>query len=157
MEGDYLVELDEVKLMINRKRQKTFIISGKVLESTNPMRAPGCKPSQVMIIKDDIAETVYGNIKQFAGAILGLEDPDSYVPEEARHLVGRTDQASQEALAGAIDRFWDESLEYMINDAQPLRGTRIRLNCVQIETREKKPFTKHVWGPVVALPATQAA
>ena len=127
--GDYDVELDEVKLIDTRKGQEAFIISGKVLTSTNPDRAPGCKPSQVMVLKTEILETVMSNIKQFAGAALGIEDPDDYEPEEGKTL----------------EEFWDETLEAIVSDEQPLKGVKIHLNVSMIKTREGKDFSKHVW------------
>lgn len=134
MPGDYLVELQEVKMIQNRKRQDTFIVSAKVIESTNPERAPGCSPSQVMVLREDILETIYSNIKQFAAAACGIDDPDEYVPEDGK----------------SVEEFWDELLEYVVDEKeQPLKGTKIRLNCTNIQTREGKDFTKHVWGSVV--------
>lgn len=148
--GDYDVELDEVKLIKARKGTECFIISAKVLTSTNEERQPGCKPSQVMVLREDILETVMGNIKQFAGAVLGIEDPDSYEAEIDPSIPDDTVEA-------ATDRFWDEALELMISDEQPLKGMHIHLNCTNIQTKEKKDFTKHVWGPVLKQPESEAS
>lgn len=137
LEGDYVVELDEVKMIINRKKQDTFIVSGKVLESTNPARAPGCKPSQVMVFKEDIIETIWSNVKQFAGAVMGLDDPDGYAPEDGT----------------SVEDFWDQSLEFLVAEEQPMKGHKMRLNCSQITTQAGNPFTKHVWAPYAEAPA----
>lgn len=146
LDGDYDVELDEVKLITPRTPPDCFIVSAKVVKSTCAERAPGCKPSQVIKMKEAILETVMGNIKQFAGAALGIEDPDSYTVAPDPDIPDDTTEA-------ATDRFWDEALEFMISEDQPLRGMVIHLNCSTIITKEKKqPFTKHVWGPVVSEP-----
>lgn len=142
LEGDYLVELSEVKFQVNRKKQEQFIVAGKVLESTNPARAPGCKPSQVITIMEEYLETCWGNVKQFAGAVMGLSDPDAYVAE------ANPGESPEEAAK----RFWDESIEYMISEEQPLRGTKIRLNVTKIKKKDTSKgefFSKHVWGPVI--------
>ena len=133
LEGDYLVELDEVKMIETRKKQDCWVVSAKVLESTNPQRAPGCKPSQVIVLREDILETCMGNIKAFAAAVLGIENPDAYVPEDGK----------------SVDEFWDSTLESMVADDQPLKGVKIKLNVTQIKTKSDKDFSKHSWGPVV--------
>lgn len=143
LEGDYEVELDEVKMITSRKSKDCFIISGKVLTSTNAQRAPGCKPSQVITIREDILATVMGNIKQFAGAALEIENPDDYVADVDPAIPGDDPQR-------ATDRFWEQTLEYLVSDEQPLKGMRIRLNVTQIQTKDKNAFSKHVWGPVTA-------
>ena len=141
-EGDYEVEIDEVKLIRTREGHDSFVISAKVEKSTNPQRAPGCKPSQVIALKEKILETAMGNVKQFAGAVLGILDPDSYLAECDPLIPGDTPEA-------ATQRFWEESLELMVSDEQPCRGVRIHLNCTDIKTRTGGDFTKHVWGPLL--------
>lgn len=136
LEGDYTVEIEAVKWQTNRKKQEQFIIEAKVVESTNPDRAPGCRPSHILTIREDIAETIWGNIKQAAGALMGLEDPDNFVPSEWD-------------LDMDVDEFWETSLEEMVSKDNPYKGTIIKLNCATIQTREGNDFTKHVWGPVV--------
>jgi hypothetical protein len=140
LKGDYEIALDEVKLIKSRKGADTFIVSGTVLKSTNPDRAPGCKPSQVITIKDDILETCMANIKAFAAAALDIADPDSYQEE----------MKPGETQAAANDRFWEQSLDFLVSDEQPLRGTKIRLNVTEITTRAGKPFSKHVWTSMPA-------
>jgi hypothetical protein len=134
--GDYTVEIDAVKYIKNRKDQECFIVEAKVLESTNAARVPGCKPSQVIMIRPDIRETCMGNVKQFAAAIMDILDPDNYVPEDGKD----------------INAFWDETLEALVSAEQPARGIKVKLNVTQIEKRDQtkgKYFSKHIWGPVV--------
>jgi delta 1-pyrroline-5-carboxylate dehydrogenase len=144
--GDYEVMLEEIKFFLNRKKQDTFVVAAKVLKSTCSERAPGCKPSQVIILKEDILETVMGNIKQFAGAVLGIGDPDSFVADIDPSIPEDTPEA-------ATDRFWEETLESLVSDEQPAKGVVIKLNVTTIKTRENKDFNKHVWGPVVEVAA----
>ncbi len=143
--GDYTVDINEVKFMESRKRKEVFIIGGTVVESTNAERAPGCKPSQVITIREDIFATVMGNIKNFAGATLGIDDPDAFVAPSAQGLEG-------EALTEAMDKFWDDFIELLVADDNYAKGMRLRLNCVNIQTKEKKDFTKHVWGARLSVP-----
>lgn len=134
LKGDYEVTIDEVKFITNRKKKDCFIISARVDKSTNPDRAPGCKPSQVITIREDIRETCMSNVKQFASAILGIDDPDAYEPENGVD----------------VDQFWDDTLEQLVSDEQPAKGIKIKLNVTEILTKEGKPFSKHFWGPVIA-------
>jgi hypothetical protein len=157
--GDYVVDLQEIKFITNRKRTECFIIAGKIVESTNPDRAPGTVASQVITIREDILATVMGNIKQFAGAVLGIQDPDGYLAEidptiQIPEIVGgvATGRLLPDTPQDATDRFWDESLEAMVHDSQPCKGIRIRLNCTTIKTKEGKDFTKHIWGPTIDVP-----
>jgi hypothetical protein len=151
--GNYTVDIDEVKFINNRKKVDCFIVAAKVIESDNPSRAPGCKPSQVITIREDILETCMGNIKAFAGAILGIPDPDGYVAEVDPKIAGDTPEA-------ATDRFWDEALEALVSEAQPAKGIRIKLNVTAIEKRDQskgKYFNRHSWGPIVNVPENKAA
>jgi hypothetical protein len=141
VDGDFLVDLTEVKFIKNRKNIDCFIVAGAIVSSTSPDRIPGTVCSQVIALSPDYYETAMGNIKQFASAVLGIESPDTYVADVDPTIVGDTP-------AEATDRFWDEALEALIADEQPAKGLRLRLNCVTIITKtNKKPFLKHFWSP----------
>lgn len=134
-DGTYLVEVQAIKFFENRKRQDTFVVEAKVIESSNPERPPGCTPSQVITINPEFEETCWGNIKQFAGAVLGLDDPDEISEEE---LGDRS-----------VEAFWIQSLEYLVDEKEkPAKGVQLRLSCTTIETRAGGSFTRHVWSPV---------
>jgi hypothetical protein len=130
-QGNYVVEIKKVENRTTRKGD-TFIIETEILESDNPERPAGCKPSQVIVFKPDIIETQMGDVKQFIGAVLGIEDADSYVPEDGQDL----------------DSFWEEALEGAIGDDQPCAGVKLRLNCTNRATKAGGNFTKHVWSPL---------
>ena len=135
--GEYTVQILGVKMAKSRKGTDCFIIETEVLESTNPERPKGCQPSQVIALKSDILQTALSNVKQFAGAALGIDDPDSYVPD------GGQDP----------DDFWEEALEFLVSDEQPAKGAMLGLSCVNIQTKAGNDFTKHFWKPGVDLEA----
>lgn len=130
-EGDHLVEVLAVKMIETRAGDDCFIVEGRVLESTS--MTEGVVAAWVNTIQKRYLETIFGNIKAFAAEFLGIDDPDSYEPDDG------TD----------VDDFWDESLEYMCSEEQPLKGAQIRLSCAMVKTKNNTDFTKHFWGPVV--------
>jgi hypothetical protein len=176
LEGDYVVDVDEVKFFTNRKGLDCFVAGAKIVESTNVDRAPGTVASQVITIKPEILDTVMGNIKQFAGAVLGIVDPDGYVatldpsgfqPGVFMDAQGSTTDAAgkpyttgtpvQDTAEAATDRFWDEALEAMVCKEQPVKGTRLKLNVVSVPTKSGGTFSKHRWAPAyVEQPAATA-
>jgi hypothetical protein len=144
--GDYVVDIQAIKFFTNRKGQDTFVIEAKVVESTNEKREPGCVPSQVIVFREDILSTIMGNIKQFVGALLEIKDPDAYEEMPDLRIPGDTVEA-------ATDRFWEQAIESLVSDAQPAKNMRIHLNVTNIKTKAEKDFGKHVWGPLVSMPA----
>lgn len=151
LDGDYEVEFEECKFEHTRKGD-TWITKAKVIKSTNPERAPGVAPSWVVVLKPEYIDTCMGDIKGFAAAVLGINNPDAYVPE------GGPEGERPEDKKARTDKFWDDTLEYIVSDAQPLRGMRIGLNVVTIMTKKEKPFGKHTWkGPAVDPNAARPA
>ena len=136
LDGDYEVEVEETKMVRNRKGIDCFIISATVLKSTNSQRAVGCKPAQVIPMKPDLLPTALGAIKAFAAAVMGIENPDGY-KEECKKGEGQDE---------ANDRFWEESLEALVSDEQPAKGTKLHLNVATIKTKAGNDFSKHVWS-----------
>lgn len=146
-QANYLVCLDEIKLIEANAGHDTFIISAIVEESDNPERKVGCKPSQVIPLKPgNFLDTYLGNVKAAAAAFNEVQNPDDFVAEVDPKIPGDTPES-------ATERYWDELLEFITSDEQPLKGMRVRLNCTTIVTKGKKqPFTKHTWGEVVSRP-----
>ena len=142
LEGDYEVDIQEIKFFENRDGIMTFIVNAKIVTSSNPDRAPGSCPSQVITLKKKFLETSWGNIKQFAGAILGIDDPDAYKGEIDPTIPGDT-------VAEATNRFWEETMETMVSDEQPCKDMPLHLNCSTISKKNGDPFTKHVWSPSI--------
>jgi len=138
--GNYVVDLVEVKSILSRKKKDCFIIGAKIVESDTAERKPGTVCSQVVTINPEYLETCLANIKQFAGAVLGIEDPDEYLAEVNPSIPGDTPEE-------ATDRFWDDALESLVSDEQPAAGLRMCLNCVNIKTKNGGDFTKHYWSP----------
>jgi hypothetical protein len=137
LEGDYTVEIADVKKIKNRNKQDVFIVAATVLESTNPKIIPGCKPSQVIVMKQEYLETCLANVKAFLAAMLEIDDPKNFVPENNENK----------------NVFWLRMLKQMSAEDQPARGTKIHLNCVQIKTKTGKDYTRHQWGPVIEAAA----
>lgn len=119
-EGNYLVEVDTVKIHEGRKNNDFFIVSGKNLESDHDERPIGTKCSWVSDIKKDATP---GNIKLFLCGALGVD------------------------LADLNDEEWEKLADRAIETDNPLCGFTVRLNATSITTRAGNPFTKHVWSP----------
>lgn len=128
MDGQHRVQIEEIKLTVSRKKEDLFIIKGKVLATTNENQTVGTSPSQVINFKHDSA---LGNIKQFAGAALGITDPDAYVPEDGQDP----------------DEFWEQTMEYFVSKEQPLKDQELNVTCNVVKTRAGTDFTKHYWSP----------
>lgn len=140
--GGYEVEIGEILFKQNRQRVDSFIIETTVTKSDNPAYPPGCSPSQVISFKHDAAPR---NVKAFVAAVMEIADPDAYVPEEAEQLEGRDRE-------DAIDRWWDEAIEFIISKEQPVRGYRMRLETDTVKTEAGGDFTLHRWISVVSKP-----
>lgn len=140
--GAHLVEIEEVKFFTAKDGVDTFIVGARVLETNSDRVVVGSSPSQVVKIKPQYLATVMGNVKQFAAAATGVENPDTYVPEGAESLEG-------DALEEAQDAYWEEVLEILVDEKeQALKGTKIFLSCSPIPTKAGGTFTKHKWGPL---------
>jgi len=151
-QGDYDVRIDKIKFNDDtRTGEDAFIIETTVVRSDNPTRAPGCKPSQVITLKKQYLETCLGDVKQFVGAMLEIEDPDSY--NEPIDVVDQitAQQMGCDLQTAANNRFWEQAIDMLCSEENPGRGTLIHVNCT-IRPGKKDPtksFTKHVWGPVL--------
>lgn len=141
--GSYVVELGDIIFKQNRQRIDSFIVETLIIESDNNAYRPGQTPSQVISFKHDAAPR---NVKGFAAAVLEIESPDDFVPEEAQQLTGDARQA-------AIDKWWDDAVEFLVSESQPAKGFRIRLVTENIKTEAGGNFTLHKWGQVVQKPA----
>lgn len=148
-EGNYLVRLGKIDYKDTRKGP-TFIVEAEVQESDNSTRGPGCKPSWVVIRNQEFPEYQLGDMKAFAGALMGIEDPDAYMEPPTTADMANTIQG-QDPQNTANNRFWEETLEQLVSPEQPAKGVLIRLNVVRREsTRTPGKFHKrHTWGPVV--------
>ena len=142
LDGNYLVRIDRTFLKSGRDGMESFVIATEVVESDNPSRAPGTKPSQVAKIKPQYPHLALSDFKNHVAAVLEIENPDEYhVPPEEMHP-GETQEA-------ADDRFWNEAFELVLSDEQPTAGMLVRLRCYTRTTEKGKPITVHQWGPVV--------
>jgi len=117
--GNYLVEIDTVKVITSRKDEDLFIVVAEVKDSDNDQRKPGCKPSWVVNMKQDPAP---GNIKSFLAAIYGIDTED---------LNGEG---------------WESLYDDSVDEDNPLCGCKVNLNAANIKTKKDTDFTKHNWS-----------
>ena len=126
LEGNYKVKICRVFSMTSRKKEDLFIVECEILESDNPNRKPGMRPSWVVNLKHDAA---LGNIKGFVAAVNGIDPSDS---EKVDELVD------------------EEACEVVASKENPMEGTVMPLQCVNTKTREGGDFTLHKWGAAEA-------
>jgi hypothetical protein len=131
LHGIYKVEVLEVKLLRSRKREDLYIVEVLILESDNPERKPGMKASWVVNLKQDAA---LGNIKGFLGSALGVDPYDAEALKEAFLENGKD---TTEAVA-----------EQSVSADNPLKGTALKLTCINKKTKAGMDFTVHTWEPV---------
>ena len=122
--GTFLVEVDEVFDKESRKKKDLFIVSATILESNNDDRKPGTKASWVVNLEHDAA---LGNIKDFVIEASGLSSDD---------------------VADMSDDDFEETMDYVTGDDNPLQGTKMRLVCTNVKTRAGGDFTVHDWSRV---------
>ena len=134
--GNYRVKIKGVKVIESRRSKKDlFIIECEVLESTNDKYKPGSTASQVIVMNEIMS---LPNVKGFMCAASGVDPED----DDANDKVGK----QWTELTGKKMSF-EDACEYAISPDQPLAGTELELECVEIITKGKgQPFTKHVWN-----------
>lgn len=117
--GNYLVEIDTVKVHEGRKKSDYFIVTGENKESDNEDRPVGVKPGWVMDIDKDASP---GNVKLFLAGIYGikLEDLD--------------------------DDGWEKLADRVIEEDNPLNGFLAKLNVTMVKTRAGGDYSKHNWS-----------
>ncbi len=133
LEGKYRVRIKKCSLITSRKGDQLYIVECLVLASNNPARPVGCEPSWVVKTAQDAAP---GNIKLFMAAVQGLDIDDEYVNNTEVDETGRT----------PLEVDFDDTY----GDDQPLAGVEVDLLCEEILTKDKRPFTKHLWKAVEA-------
>lgn len=116
--GTYLVRVDKVKEGVTRQKKDFFVIETTTIESSNPERPVGGQQSQMIMMEWDNA---LGTIKNFA-SIAG--DGDTSVPESE------------------IDA---ASIELIVSEENPLKGTVLRVTATNVETKKGGTFTKVLW------------
>lgn len=123
-EGAYRVEVETVSSISADKSFKgknSFIIQGKILESTNPECPPGSSAGQVITWAPGNAQSqptqmAFGNVRQFLEAAMG---------EEVANI--------------------QEAADLVTTSANPLRGMVLGLRCQSQSTKVGGVYTKHTW------------
>jgi hypothetical protein len=145
--GRYKVKVKKTAAQRSQKNGKNyFIVEAEILESDNPKRKPGSTASQVIDIGNIMG---FPNIKAYLAAANGIDPTDTAAVDEALGTV--TDDR------GKVTRdLCEEAAEYAVSEDNPLEGTILDLECVEILTKDKRPFTKHIWSPSEELLAQLA-
>lgn len=149
--GNYLAEIKKIVFKDTRAGE-TFIVESEICESDNPARPAGTKASWVVVINPKYRETCLADIKAFAAALLGIEDPNSYNDTITSDDQITATQAGLAPQAVANERFWQQSLEALVSAENPGAGIKIRVCAYSKEKAKTKGefITKVAWGPVVA-------
>lgn len=121
--GKYLLQIDKVKMITTRNKGDAFLIEALVLESTDPVRAPGTHVTQMFMRSKD---SFLSNVKQFAFAVLSrpMEDWDGL--------------SSPAQITG-------EMVDMLVGEDNPACGIILRVEASEGETKDKRPFTRVNW------------
>lgn len=109
--GQYVFEVEALKIVATRTKGKMFIAEFKVVESTGALaNAPGTKCSNVIKMS---LESALGNIKGIAAAV--LDEPEKMITSK--------------------------TVDGLVSEANPAKGTKVRADASTITTRAGNPFT----------------
>jgi hypothetical protein len=128
--GKYRVVLDLFKFQVNRKRIDQFFAECTVIQSDNPSLPVGSKPSYCISMNPEYYDSAAADLKKFIGVLLGLDNADSYVPDDGSD----------------VDAFWEGAVEDAISDSQPHKGVELDLVVVPRPRQGKEPFPVHTWS-----------
>lgn len=133
--GSYRVRLDRIfKKKERNGKIEYLIVQTEILESNNPIRPVGTKPS---VMYGDDKDATPGNIKGFFGvgfATLSCAEGTAMTSE----------QAEKEYLSGderTVEKFCEDAVE-----EGALVGIELMVEAIPIKTRANKDFTKIVWS-----------
>lgn len=116
LDGNYVLEITELKSGTTRQDLNYFVAECKILQSTNPARKPGTVVSWFVGIKKDTP--ALADIKRFLAVCGEVEDTE-------------------------VD---DAAAEMSVSDEQPFAGRVLRAAATTITTKKnKRDFTKVVW------------
>lgn len=132
-DGVYRVQLTEIRAGSARGGFDFFVVEFKIVESDCAERKPGMICT--WFVKLEVDTPALGNVKQFV------------------------------SLAGdcPLNEVDEAGCELIVSNAQPLTGTMMRVSVTTIETKKKRPFSKHTWTTddgrtqILAFDATAAA
>jgi hypothetical protein len=152
-EGKYRVRLQRVFKKTTRKGIEMMIIETEILESTNPGRPVGTKPS---VLYGDDKDATAGNIKGFFGVAFAATQclaGTPMTPTEAEKEFLTADSKDAAAVKAVKERC-DEA----VGDDNPLAGLELSVEAFPIKTRAGNDFTKIVWSvPADVFASAKAA
>lgn len=117
LDGNYVLEVMELKSGTSRQRLDFFVAECRILQSTNPERKAGTICSWFVGIKPDTP--ALADIRRFLAVAGDSDDSD-------------------------VD---DTAAEMAVSSEQPFKGVVLRAAATTITTAKlKRPFTKVVWA-----------
>ncbi len=136
--GKFLVEITAVKQVKSQAGAGIFfIVETKVLESDNAEIPVNAERSQVIDVHKKMG---LPNIKAFVAAASGFD------PSQADTVTHEVEEYWSKLIGESLS--FSKICELLVSDANPLAGIEMRLECVNVKTKEtKQDFTKHVWSP----------
>jgi hypothetical protein len=140
-EGKYRVRLQRVFKKNTRKGIEMMIIETEILESTNPGRPVGTKPS---VCYGDDKDATPGNVKGFFGVAFAATQcmaGTAMTPMQAEQEFLTADSKDAAAVKAVKER-----CDQAVGDDNPLVGLELTVEAFPIKTRAGNDFTKIVWG-----------
>ncbi len=133
--GKYRVKIKALKWVEAAVGNKEFVvIETEVLESNTDEVPVGVERSHVITMSDVMGMPTF---KGFVACASGVDPTlDAINDLVVDYWAGITGEHN--SFAGICD--------LLCSEANPLEGEEMELECVEITTREGKPFTKHNWG-----------
>lgn len=144
--GHYKVRVKAVKVQDSQvgAAKKFFIVETEVLRSDCPDIVVGSERSEVIAMDNVMA---LPNVKAFIAAASGV-DPNSEEINQEVEAHWKKRLTDQKVLQQGEDVSFDQICDLVISAINPLGGTELELECVNITTKgEGKDFTKHLWQP----------
>ncbi len=134
--GLYEIEVMGVKMQRSvQNGRDMFIVECKILTSDNASRKPGSSASQIIKMGEQMS---FPNIKAFLAGVVGV-DPT----QDADDVNEQIEAAFSESLGAQMGI--EDIAEFVTSKDNPLEGTKLRLECVNVKTKKGTDFTKHKW------------
>lgn len=134
--GKYKVRIKAVKWVTSAVGSKNyFVIETEVVQSDNTEVPVGGERSHVIDMASAMGKP---NVKAFVACASGFDPGITDINDKVCEYWSR-------AIGESLD--FESICELIISDANPLQGNVMDLECMEIETRQGTPFTKHNWMP----------
>lgn len=131
--GVYESEITAVKKIKTRSKGEMVVVETLILESSNPDRPVGGRPSWTQLLEGKAIDVAPMNIKMFLTAAAGLNI---------------FDQKDAKTIA-AFD--WDSFGDTALSEDNPLKGCRVHIEVVNTKNKAGGDFSKHTFTPAKNL------